>query len=109
MHDHSTASPKAGMTGKQRKFLRGLAHSLKPVVHVGKQGLTDGFFANLDEALEHHELVKIKFVDWKDEKAELTAEIEHRLDCQSAGRIGHNAILFRPARLPENRNIKLPR
>jgi RNA-binding protein len=48
------------MTGKQRRFLRGLGHHLDPIVQVGKEGLTEGLVAALDAALLQHELVKIK-------------------------------------------------
>ena len=103
------AAPSTALTGKQRKFLRGLAHGLEPLVHVGKHGLTDALIRNLDEVLEHHELVKVKFLDFKDEKKELVAEMEQRLDCESAGTIGHHAILFRAARQPDHRQIRLPK
>lgn len=48
------------LTGKQRRFLRALGHHLDPVVHVGKDGLTEGLVAALDAALDQHELIKIK-------------------------------------------------
>ena len=98
----------ASLTGKSKRYLRGLAHDLEPLARVGQHGLSDAFLAEFDQALEHHELVKVKFVDWKDDKKALTAEMAERLDAQVAGMIGHHAILFRPARLPENRRIRLP-
>ena len=96
------------LTGKQRKHLRGLAHSLKPLVHVGGKGLTPELVQQLDEALDHHELVKVKFLEFKDVKRELTAEMISELDCAEAGTIGHHVIVYRPARDPEKRSIKLP-
>jgi RNA-binding protein len=48
------------LTGKQRRFLRGLGHHLDPVVQVGKDGLTEGLVAALDVALNTHELIKVK-------------------------------------------------
>ncbi|MEM1205222.1 MAG: ribosome assembly RNA-binding protein YhbY [Acidobacteriota bacterium] len=97
------------LTGGQRKFLRGQAHALKPVVHIGKQGLSESVLASLDQALEEHELIKVKFVDWKDEKAELTTTIETELSCACAGKIGHVVVLFRPARQPAHRKVRLPK
>lgn len=97
------------LTGKQKRYLRGLAHDLKPVIHVGKQGVTDALVAEAETALENHELIKVKFVDRKDEKTELAAELGKRLDGEVAGSIGHHVILFRPARRPELRRIRLPR
>ena len=107
--DREMAVERVGLTGKQRKYLRGLAHGLEPLVHLGKHGLTDALLANMDEVLEHHELVKVKFLDFKDEKKELVSEMERRLDCHSVGTIGHHAILFRQARQPDRRQIRLPK
>lgn len=97
------------LTGKQKRFLRAMAHDLKPQIHVGRQGLSEALLAQTEEALEHHELVKVKFVDFKDEKMELAKELEERLDCEVAGKIGHHVLLFRTAREPEHRSIKLPK
>lgn len=95
------------LTSSQRKYLRGLAHHLEPVVRVGKSGLTEGLFGELDEALESHELIKVKFVDWKDKKRELSAEIDGRLGCEQVGKIGHVVVFYRPADDPEKRRIQL--
>lgn len=81
------------LTSSQRRHLRGLAHSLEPVVRIGKSGLSYGLCEQIDAALEDHELIKIKFVDWKERKRELTGELCDRLDCQQVGRIGHTVIL----------------
>ena len=67
------------LTGAQRKYLRGLAHSLRPVVQAGKNGITPELLRAVDEALEHQELIKVKFVDFKEEKKELTEEIVDRV------------------------------
>jgi len=96
------------LSSAQRKYLRGLAHHLEPVARVGKSGLTEAFVGNLEEALESHELVKVRFADWKDRKRELSAEICERLECELAGMVGHVAMLYRPARDPDGRKIQLP-
>ena len=96
------------MTGRQRKYLRGLAHTLKPVVHVGKQGLSETVSGQISEALNHHELIKVKFGEAKDEKNEICAEIEGQLGAERVGMIGHVAIFYRPAEDPEERKIRLP-
>jgi len=83
------------LTGKQKAYLRGLAHSLSPVVHIGKNGLSKTVIAQLEDALERHELIKVKFIDWKDEKKELSEKIEKRLNCEIVGSIGHVYIFFR--------------
>ncbi len=96
------------ISGAQKKYLRGLAHSLKPVVWIGRNGLTEALLESLDEALDSHELVKVKFTDHQDRKRELSAEIDERLRTEQAGAIGHVVILYRQARDPEKRAIRLP-
>lgn len=103
-----TGEERESLSGAQRKYLRGLAHGLKPVVHIGRAGLSESLLSSLDEALESHELIKVKFHDHKEEKEAFRSEITSRLDCEVAGKIGHTMIFFRPARIPDNRKIKLP-
>ncbi len=96
------------LSGAQKKYLRGLAHELKPVVHVGRNGLTEGVFESLEEALEAHELIKVKLRVPRHQKRELAAAIDARLGSAQAGTIGHVVILYRPAGDPEKRAIRLP-
>ena len=96
------------LTSKQRKYLRGLAQKLDPVIIVGKQGVTDALVQATREALEAHELIKIRFNEFKDEKKELTAEIAERTLSQVAGGIGHVFILYREHPEPEKRKVILP-
>ena len=93
------------LTGAQRKYLRGLAHSLRPVVQAGKNGITPELLRAVDEALEHHELIKVKFVDFKEEKKELTEEIAERTSSEAVGLIGNVAILYR--RQPDEKKRKI--
>lgn len=96
------------LTSSQRKYLRGLAHELDPLVLVGKGGLSDGLLGNLDQALEAHELVKVKFNGFKDQKKELAAEVVEKLHACEVGAIGHVSIFFRPASDPKKRHVELP-
>ena len=58
------------LSNKQKQFLKGLAHPLKPVVQLGGNGLTEGVLAEIDNALNHHELIKVKVPsDDREEKA----------------------------------------
>ena len=95
------------LTSSQRKQLRSLAHHLKPVCYIGKSGLTESVGVSVDVALEAHELIKVKFVDCKDRKKELTAQLVERTQSQLAGIIGHVAILYRQQRDPDKREIDL--
>ena len=94
------------LKGSERKFLRGLAHGLKPVVQVGKGGLTAVVIAAVDAALGDHELVKVKFLDFKEEKKELSAEIGSRTGSELVGLIGNVAIFYRRQADPSKRKIK---
>ena len=96
------------LTGKQRRHLRGLGHALKPIVQVGKDGIDDGLIAAVEQALSDHELIKIRFVDGKSEKAELVAELVARTGAASAGTVGHVAMLYREHEDLEKRRIDLP-
>jgi len=96
------------LTSTQRKYLRGQAHHLDPVVMVGKNGITDELIRATDQALESHELIKIRFQEFKDRKKELASEIESRTQSAIAGIIGHIVILYRQQEDPEKRNYELP-
>lgn len=96
------------LTATQRKYLRGQAHHLSPVVLIGRAGLTNGVIQNLREALEHHELIKVKFGEFKDQKEDLSAQIIDRLVCEEVGKIGHVVIFYRAAGDPKDRQYRLP-
>lgn len=72
-----------------------MAHGLNPVVMVGKNGLTDGVWQAVDEALENHELIKIKFIDFKDSKQEIAGQLTKTLSAELIGIIGNIVILYR--------------
>jgi len=96
------------LKGFQKKYLKGLAHGLSPVVQVGKNGLTDSLFKQINDQLEIHELIKIKFTDYKDEKKELTQNIETGTDSILIGIIGHIAIFYKENAIEEKRKIEIP-
>jgi RNA-binding protein len=98
------------LKGFEKKYLRGLAHDLKPVVLIGKEGITDGIVSAADEELSRHELITIKFNDFKEknQKDTLTGELVLRTGSAQIGMIGHTAILYRPQTDPARRRIQLP-
>jgi len=94
------------LTSKQRSFLKGKAHPLHPVVQLGEAGLTEAVTAATEEALAHHELIKVRFLqgDRKARRAQAEAL------CAGTGaelvqEIGRMAVLYRPAEEPE---LELP-
>jgi RNA-binding protein len=98
------------LKGFEKKYLRGLAHSLKAVVLIGKEGITDGTVRAADEGLAQHELIKIKFNDFKEknQKETLTGELVGKTGSAPVGMIGHTAILYRPQTDPAKQRIQLP-
>lgn len=98
------------LKGFQKKYLRGLAHGLNPVVQVGHKGLTPAVLASVEEALDTHELIKVKFIDFKEKemKETITADIAAATGGILAGIIGHVAIFYRRHRNPEKRRITVP-
>jgi len=96
------------LTPTQRRYLRSLAHDLKPVVMVGAKGVTDSLIAELEITLDHHELIKIKIAA-EDREARDAAVLEllARVDAALVQRIGNVAVAFRANR--KNPQIALPR
>jgi len=99
------------LTSTQAKYLRGIAHGLKPVVFIGQKGLTDALIRSTEEAFDRHELIKIKFIDYKEknQKNEIASALESRTGSHLAGMIGHIAILYRQQRDPDKRKIIIPK
>ena len=95
------------LSSKQRKYLEKEAHDLQPVVIVGGAGLTEGVISMADKSLASHELIKIKFNEYKDEVKELTAQLCEKTDATLVRIIGFTAILYREAEKPEDRKFKL--
>ncbi|CAG0942099.1 RNA-binding protein [Gammaproteobacteria bacterium] len=86
------------LTETEKRRLRGLAHHLSPYVHVGNAGITPGVLAELDGALAHHELLKIKVrADDRAQRNAVIAELALRCDAAVVTRIGNVAVLYRPA------------
>jgi len=96
------------LSSGQRKYLRGLANRLDPVILIGKGGVSEALLNAVDEALDAHELIKIRFNGFKDEKNELIDRIARETQAEVAGRIGHVAILYRRHEDPDKRKIQLP-
>lgn len=95
------------LTSRQRKTLEGLAHNLRPVVNVGKAGVTEAMVLATDEALDVHELIKVKFIAFKDERKTLSLELAERTSAECVSLIGNVAILYRQQSDPGKRKIRI--
>ena len=101
------------LTPRQRQHLKGLAHSLQPVVQLGGAGLTDAVVAAAREALRRHELIKVKLpkVDGAQEREELAAEVTARSGATMVQLLGRVLVLYlaRDKDLPDKPRIQLPK
>jgi len=94
------------LTGSQKRQLKSIAQRLEATVRVGKNGLSDGFFKELNDALERTELVKVRLADLKEEKKVLAPQIAEKSGSHFVTRVGHVAVYFRQHSDPEKRRIK---
>jgi RNA-binding protein len=93
------------LKGSQRKYLRSQAHHLKPLVLIGRNGINGQVIGSVDLALKDHELIKVKFGEFKEEKKEISAEIAQKTKSELVGIIGNIAIFYRQHAEPEKRKI----
>lgn len=90
----------------QIKFLRGLAHDLKPVVMVGANGVSESVLEEINNALDHHELIKIKVrAEEREEKVEMIEQICKQAKAEKIQVIGHSLSIYRQS---PNKKIELP-
>jgi len=85
------------LSEKQKKYLRGLAHSREPVVLVGQSGLSPGVTKELDAALASHELVKVRArVGDREERDAVFEQLRAQTTSVLVQRIGNVAVFYRP-------------
>jgi RNA-binding protein len=94
------------LTDKQKKLLKGLAHHRKPIVMMGSNGLTQAVLAALEEALQKHELVKVKIAAGdRDERDRVIGDMIKATRTELVQRVGNMATVFR--RNPQNPVVQL--
>ncbi len=90
------------LSKNQLKFLRGEAHNLKPVVMVGGNGVTESLLEELERALNHHELIKVKVrAEDREDKSEIIDYLCKKTNAHKIHVIGHNLVLYRTAKEPK--------
>jgi len=94
------------LTNRQISKLKGMGQLLDPVVRVGHAGLSDAFLASLNQALEDHELVKVKFSDFKEQKKELAPKLAELTGSHLIMRVGNVVVLYRQQADSAKRKIK---
>ena len=84
------------LNNKQIRFLRAQAHSMKPVVLIGGAGLTDNVINEINQALDDHELIKVRVnADDRDDKKEMINSIIRQTESVHVQSIGHIGIFYR--------------
>jgi RNA-binding protein len=73
------------------------------MLKIGKEGLSPQFLAALDELLKHHELVKVKFAEFKDQKKELAPQLAEKSGSHLVTRVGNVVVLYRPKPIEEKK------
>lgn len=97
MTDSSDARRATTLTARERAALKARAHPLEPVVRLGHAGLSDAAAAQVDGALEAHELIKVKIGEGdRDARAALADELCARTGAALVQRVGRVLILWRP-------------
>lgn len=95
------------LSNKQKQYLKSLAHNLKPVVLLGANGLTEGVMAEIELALAHHELIKVKIPSDDRETKQLIADtIVAQSEAVKVQVIGKILVIYKPADEP---TIVLPK
>ena len=96
------------LTSAQTRFLRGQAHDLNAMLQVGGKGITDSLVTEVVNALEQHELIKVKVAaEDRETRDAMIADLAQRAGAALVQRIGHTAVLYRPSK--DKRQIVLPR
>lgn len=93
------------LSNEHKKHFRNIGHNLKPIVIIAGKGLTEGVYAELERALEDHELIKIKIaiVD-RDIRKEVVQEVCAHLNATLIQEIGKVALIYRQSRKENLKN-----
>ena len=98
------------LNGRARVYLRGLGHHLDPVIQVGNGGISEAVLAETDRALEHHELIKLKFGKGAEgDSSSLTATLAARAGAEVVQVIGRVGLIFRQNTVVAKRKIAIPK
>ncbi|WP_136606599.1 ribosome assembly RNA-binding protein YhbY [Paenibacillus dokdonensis] len=95
------------LTGKQKRYLRSLAHHLDPIFQVGKGGTNDQLVRHINDAIEKRELMKISILNnCLDDKNEIAEELAEKSKAELVQIIGSTIILYKESK--DHKQIELP-
>ncbi len=94
----------------QKKYLRGLCHALQPVVTIADKGLSETVGQEIETALSHHELIKVRVRQDRDLRQQTIEALVHSMSADAVMTIGQVLCLYRPnPKRPADKRIKLPK
>jgi RNA-binding protein len=95
------------LSSAQKKYLKGLGHSLTPVIHIGKEGITDRLIASISKALSDHELIKVTLLENADlERDDAAEQVSSSTDSEVVQILGKKILLYKSN--PKKKKIILP-
>lgn len=89
------SEPASMLTGAQKRALKSRAQLLEAVIRIGQSGVTDALLQSLDTALSQHELVKVRFADFKEERKSIAPQLAERTSSALIQQVGNVAVFFR--------------
>lgn len=95
------------LTGKQKRYLRSLAHHEKPIFQIGKAGINDNLVQQVHDALEKRELIKVSILqNCFEDKNEVAEQLAEKSGSELVQLIGHTIVLYKESM--ESKKIQLP-
>jgi RNA-binding protein len=96
------------LTGKQKRYLRSMAHHLQPIFQVGKGGVNENLIRQIEEALEARELIKVSILtNCEEDKEEVAEELSRGAGAELVQIIGKTIVLYKESK--EKKRIELPK
>lgn len=95
------------LTGKQKRYLRSLAHNIDPIFQIGKGGINENMIKQIDDTLENRELIKVHVLQNNfDGKKELAETLSEATRSELVQVIGSMIVIYRESK--DNKEIELP-
>lgn len=95
------------LTGKQKRYLRSLAHNIDPIFQIGKGGINENMIKQIDDTLENRELIKVHVLQYNfDDKKELAETLSEATRSELVQVIGSMIVIYRESK--DNKEIELP-
>jgi RNA-binding protein len=94
------------LTNPQIRKLKALAQRMEPTAKVGKAGISEAFVKSIDQLLDLHELIKVRFDEFKEEKKALGAQLAESTNSTVVMQVGHVIVLYREQQDPARRKVR---